>query len=126
LLASLATFCSVCSSVGAVPISLIYGFDLFQKVLNGAHNMDRHFLEAPLRRNIPMIMGLIGVWNTSFLKYKMRTTLPYAEALLRLPAHIQQLDMESNGKHVTRSGQEVGECWTRKAGRVGVKRQLGL
>eukprot|EP00520_Triparma_pacifica_P014799 CAMPEP_0118656492 /NCGR_PEP_ID=MMETSP0785-20121206/13517_1 /TAXON_ID=91992 /ORGANISM="Bolidomonas pacifica, Strain CCMP 1866" /LENGTH=680 /DNA_ID=CAMNT_0006549353 /DNA_START=81 /DNA_END=2120 /DNA_ORIENTATION=+ len=98
---------SVCSSVGAVPISLIYGFDLFQKVLNGAHNMDRHFISAPMRSNIPMIMGMIGVWNTSFLKYKMRTTLPYAEALLRLPAHIQQLDMESNGKHVTRSGQDV-------------------
>ena len=98
---------SVCSSVGAVPISLIYGFNLFSKVLAGAHSMDRHFQTAPTLKNIPVIMGLIGVWNTSFLKYKMRTTLPYAEALLRLPAHIQQLDMESNGKHVTRGGKDV-------------------
>ncbi len=98
---------SVTSAVGAVPISLVYSFNLFEKVLKGANSMDRHFLEAPLRNNIPMLMGLIGVWNMSFLKYKMRTTLPYAEALLKLPAHIQQLDMESNGKHVTRSGLNV-------------------
>ena len=92
----------MCSAVGGVPISLVYGFDLFEKVLEGARDMDKHFITAPLRRNIPMLMGLIGVWNTSFLKYRMRTTLPYAEALLKLPAHIQQLDMESNGKSVTR------------------------
>ncbi|GMI12590.1 hypothetical protein TrLO_g13002 [Triparma laevis f. longispina] len=98
---------SVCSAAGAVPISLVYGFDLFSKVLDGARSMDEHFIQKPLRSNIPMLMGLIGVWNMSFLKYNMRTTLPYAEALLKLPAHIQQLDMESNGKHVTRSGKEV-------------------
>jgi glucose-6-phosphate isomerase len=59
---------SVCSAVGAVPISLIYGFDLFSQVLRGANSMDRHFIEAPTLRNIPMLMGLIGVWNMSFLK----------------------------------------------------------
>jgi len=58
-------------------------------------------------KNIPVIMGLLGVWNHSFLGYKTRTTLPYAEALLRLPSHIQQLDMESNGKVMTKHGIEV-------------------
>ncbi len=60
-----------------------------------------------MEKNIPVIMGLLGVWNHSFLGYKTRTTLPYAEALLRLPSHIQQLDMESNGKVMTKHGVEV-------------------
>jgi glucose-6-phosphate isomerase len=98
---------SVCSAAGAVPISLLYGFDLFKKFLAGARSMDKHFTSAPLERNIPVLMGLLGVWNMSFLKYQSRTTLPYAEALLKLPAHIQQLDMESNGKFMTKQGLEV-------------------
>lgn len=64
-------------------------------------------MEAPFDKNIPVIMGLLGVWNMSFLGYNTRTALPYAEALLKLPAHIQQLDMESNGKCMTRYGVEV-------------------
>jgi glucose-6-phosphate isomerase len=60
-----------------------------------------------LEKNIPVIMGLLGVWNMSFLGYKTRTVLPYAEALLKLPAHIQQVDMESNGKVMTKHGVEV-------------------
>jgi glucose-6-phosphate isomerase len=98
---------SVCSAAGAVPISLLYGFDLFEKFLQGARSMDEHFTSAPFHRNIPILMGLIGVWNMSFMKYQSRTTLPYAEALLKLPAHIQQLDMESNGKCMTKQGLEV-------------------
>jgi glucose-6-phosphate isomerase len=98
---------SVCSAAGAVPISLLYGYDVFAKFLQGAHSMDEHFISAPFEKNIPVIMGLLGVWNMSFLKYKSRTTLPYAEALLKLPAHIQQLDMESNGKSMTKHGLEV-------------------
>lgn len=98
---------SVCSAAGAVPISLLYGFEIFEKFLKGANSMDKHFLSAPFDRNIPVLMGLLGVWNTSFLKYQSRTTLPYAEALLKLPAHIQQLDMESNGKYMTKQGLEV-------------------
>lgn len=98
---------SVCSAAGAVPISLLYGFDLFEKFLKGANSMDKHFSEAPLHKNIPALMGLLGVWNMSFMKYRSRTTLPYAEALLKLPAHIQQLDMESNGKFMTKHGLEV-------------------
>jgi len=98
---------SLCSSVGAVPISLMYGFDIFQKFLDGANSIDEHFVSAPFEKNIPVIMGFLGVWNMSFMNYCARTTLPYAEALLKLPAHIQQLDMESNGKHVTRDGLEI-------------------
>lgn len=98
---------SVCSAAGAVPISLLYGFDLFEKFLKGANSIDKHFVTASFDRNIPVLMGLLGVWNMSFMKYQSRTTLPYAEALLKLPAHIQQLDMESNGKSMTRQGLEV-------------------
>jgi glucose-6-phosphate isomerase len=98
---------SVCSAAGAVPISLLYGFDVFEKFLKGANSIDKHFVSAPFHRNIPVLMGLLGVWNMSFLKYTARTTLPYAEALLKLPAHIQQLDMESNGKLMTKHGLEV-------------------
>lgn len=98
---------SVCSAAGAVPISLLYGYDLFEKFLQGANSIDKHFVSAPLEKNIPVLMGLLGVWNMSFMGYKTRTTLPYAEALLKLPAHIQQLDMESNGKCMTKYGVEV-------------------
>jgi glucose-6-phosphate isomerase len=98
---------SVCSAAGAVPISLLYGFELFEKFLKGARSMDKHFVSAPFEENIPVLMGLLGVWNMSFMKYPTRTTLPYAEALLKLPAHIQQLDMESNGKCMTKQGLEV-------------------
>jgi len=72
--------------------------------LQGARSMDDHFRSAPMEKNIPLLMGLLGVWNMSFMGYKARTTLPYAEALLKLPAHIQQLDMESNGKSMTKFG----------------------
>jgi len=98
---------SICSAVGAVPVSLLYGYDLFEKFLQGARSVDEHFINAPLEKNIPVIMGLIGVWNMSFLGYTSRTILPYAEALLKLPAHIQQLNMESNGKKTTCSGLEI-------------------
>jgi len=98
---------SVCSAVGGIPIGLNYGFDLFEKFLQGAHSIDEHFINTPFKRNIPVIMGLLGVWNMSFLKYNARTILPYSEALLKLPAHIQQLDMESNGKKATISGEIV-------------------
>ena len=72
----------------------MYGFDLFEKFLEGARSMDQHFLNAPMKDNIPIIMGLLGVWNSSFMDYNSRALIPYAQALLRLPAHIQQLDME--------------------------------
>jgi len=98
---------SVCSAAGAVPISLLYGYDLFEKFLQGARSMDTHFFNAPFESNIPVILGLLGVWNMSFLGYNTRATLPYGQALLKLPAHIQQLDMESNGKYMTRQNIEI-------------------
>ena len=66
--------------------------------------MDLHFQKAPFKENLPVIMGMLGVWNSTFLKYPTRALLPYSQALLRFPAHIQQVDMESNGKTVTKDG----------------------
>ena len=91
---------SVCSAVGVVPLSLQYSFSVMEEFLKGAHDIDEHFFNAPLRQNIPVIMGLIGVWNSTFMKYETRCLLPYSQALKRFPAHIQQVDMESNGKRV--------------------------
>lgn len=98
---------SVCSSVGALPLSLVYSFEVVEKFLSGARSIDKHFASAPFERNLPVLMGLMGVWNMSFLGYKSRAMHPYTEALNKLPAHIQQVDMESNGKHVTRDGVEL-------------------
>lgn len=95
---------SVCSAVGVMPLSLQYGFPIVQQFLAGAHSMDEHFFNAPLRDNLPVLLGLLGVWNTTFLGYTARAILPYAQPLLRFPAHIQQVDMESNGKRVAIDG----------------------
>ncbi|XXQ32960.1 Glucose-6-phosphate isomerase [Plasmodiophora brassicae] len=95
---------SVTSAVGLLPLSLHYGFDIVQSFLDGARSVDQHFLKAPAQRNIPIILGLLGIWNSSFLKYPVRALLPYSEALCRFVAHIQQVDMESNGKRVTVDG----------------------
>jgi glucose-6-phosphate isomerase len=67
---------SVCSAVGVLPLSLQYGMDVVKQFLAGAHNMDSHFFEAPLRSNLPVILGLLGVWNSSFLGYSARAILP--------------------------------------------------
>lgn len=98
---------SVCSAVGICPLAIHYGFELMQEFLGGAHSVDQHLLTAPLAENLPVLMGLLGVWNSSFLGYGARALLPYSQALLRFPAHIQQVDMESNGKRVTTDGTVV-------------------
>lgn len=67
---------SVCSAVGALPLALHYGYPVVKDFLAGAHDMDTHFFEAPLRNNIPVLLGLIGVWNTNFLGYPARVILP--------------------------------------------------
>ena len=95
---------SVCSAVGVVPLSLQYGQDVVESFLSGAHEIDLHFANAPFEENIPVLMGLIGVWNSTFLGRGARAILPYSQALLRFPAHVQQVDMESNGKQVTLDG----------------------
>lgn len=95
---------SVCSAVGVMPLALQYGKPVVQAFLAGAQSMDEHFLSAPAEKNLPVLLGLLGVWNSSFLGYGVRALLPYAQGLLRFPAHIQQVDMESNGKRVTLDG----------------------
>lgn len=95
---------SVCSAVGMLPLALQYGFPIMREFLDGANNMDTHFFSAPRDKNLPMLLGIVGVWNASFMKYSSRAILPYAQALVRFAAHIQQLDMESNGKRVAQDG----------------------
>eukprot|EP00172_Hildenbrandia_rubra_P000058 Plantae.Rhodophyta-Hildenbrandia_rubra.ctg10257.p1 GENE.Plantae.Rhodophyta-Hildenbrandia_rubra.ctg10257~~Plantae.Rhodophyta-Hildenbrandia_rubra.ctg10257.p1 ORF type:complete len:550 (+),score=111.96 Plantae.Rhodophyta-Hildenbrandia_rubra.ctg10257:255-1904(+) len=95
---------SVSSAVGVVPLSLQYGYDVVEQFLAGARDIDKHFASASLKENMPIIMGLIGVWNSTFLGYGTRALLPYQQALLKLAPHIQQVDMESNGKRVKLDG----------------------
>lgn len=95
---------SVCSSVGVVPLALQYGREITEQFLTGAREMDEHFFTAPLPQNLPVILGLVSVWNHTFLGYTTRAILPYSQALLRFPAHIQQVSMESNGKRVSNDG----------------------
>jgi len=95
---------SVCSAVGVLPLSLQYGFGIVDDFLSGARAMDEHFCSAPPRDNLPMLLGLLSAWNTSCLGYEACAVLPYCQALTRFVAHIQQLDMESNGKSVCMDG----------------------
>ena len=85
---------SVSSAVGILPLSLHYGYDVMDQFLKGCNDIDCHFKNTELNKNIPVILGLFGVWNTTFLKYNTRALIPYCEALSRLPAHIQQLGMK--------------------------------
>ncbi|MBA3709605.1 MAG: glucose-6-phosphate isomerase [Planctomycetes bacterium] len=96
---------SVCSAVGILPLSLQYGFPRLAEFLAGAHAIDRHVTSAPPERNLPVILGLLGIWNASFLGHGTRALLPYCQALLKFAPHIQQVDMESNGKRVTIEGE---------------------
>ncbi len=98
---------SVCSAVGVLPLALQYGMKAVREFLAGARSIDRHLLETPLDRNLPVLMGLFGVWNASFLDRPTRALLPYCQALLKLAPHIQQVDMESNGKRVDLDGREL-------------------
>jgi glucose-6-phosphate isomerase len=97
---------SVWSAVGLSAMCAI-GPEAFQDFLAGAHDVDRHFAEAPLEKNVPVLMALIGVWNTNFLGAATHAVLPYSNALRLLPAYLQQLEMESNGKRVDREGRSV-------------------
>lgn len=97
---------SLWSAIG-LSIAISVGMDRFRELLAGAHAMDQHFLEAPLARNMPVILGLLGIWYHNFLGATAHAVLPYDQLLHRLPAYLQQLDMESNGKSVDRQGQAV-------------------
>ena len=97
---------SVWGAVG-LPVMLAIGPDNFAEFLTGAWEMDRHFVEAPLPENMPVLLGLIGIWHRNIMGYPSRAVLPYDQRLLRLPAYLQQLDMESNGKRVKLDGSPV-------------------
>ncbi|PVB61710.1 glucose-6-phosphate isomerase [Labrenzia sp. 011] len=99
---------SVWSAIG-LPVMIAIGPDAFSDFLEGAHALDTHFRQAPLEQNLPVLMALIGVWNRDILGLSARAVLPYDQRLSRLPAYLQQLDMESNGKRVKLDGSPVSE-----------------
>ncbi len=97
---------SLWSSIG-LPIAIAIGADRFRALLAGAEDMDTHFLSAPIDANLPMVLGLLGIWNANLLDIETHAVLPYDQYLRRLPAFLQQLDMESNGKGVRLDGTPV-------------------
>jgi glucose-6-phosphate isomerase len=97
---------SLWSAIG-LPIALAIGADNFRALLAGAHAMDRHFVQAPLGKNLPALLGLIDVWYRNFHGFTSRSVAPYHQGLRRLPAYLQQLEMESNGKRVDLDGEPV-------------------
>lgn len=97
---------SMWSSIG-LPIALSIGFDGFIELLEGAHEMDNHFIHAPFSENMPVLMALIGTWYINFIGAETQAIVPYDQALNQLPSFLQQLDMESNGKSVDIFGHPV-------------------
>jgi glucose-6-phosphate isomerase len=97
---------SLWSAIG-LPIAIALGAENFRALLAGAHAMDRHFAEAPLPRNLPALLGLLDVWYRNFHGFTSRSVAPYHQGLKRLPAYLQQLEMESNGKRVDLDGQPL-------------------
>ena len=100
---------SVWSAIG-LPVMLAIGPKHFFEFLAGARAMDEHFQTAPAEKNLPMLLGLLGVWHRNVCGYATRAIIPYDQRLNRLPAFLQQLDMESNGKQVTREGEPVSRA----------------
>jgi glucose-6-phosphate isomerase len=97
---------SLWSAIG-LPIACFIGFDKFKELLAGAHYIDKHFLNAPYEKNIPVIMALIGFWYNNFYGAQSHAVLPYSQYLHRFSAYLQQGDMESNGKTINREGDRV-------------------
>jgi glucose-6-phosphate isomerase len=97
---------SLWSAIG-LPIALSLGFDKFEELLKGAHATDQHFESTPFETNIPVILGLLGIWYINFFDAETQAILPYDQYMHRFAAYFQQGDMESNGKHVDRTGKEV-------------------
>ncbi len=99
---------SMWSAVG-LSIALVVGMDNFNFLLEGAREMDEHFRNVPFNNNLPVLMGMLGIWNHNFLNMDTLAVLPYDQRLHRLPAYLQQLEMESNGKRVMLDGTPL-EC----------------
>ncbi|MBN7818305.1 glucose-6-phosphate isomerase [Bowmanella yangjiangensis] len=97
---------SLWSAIG-LPIALGLGYDSYRELLDGAYAMDRHFVEAPVEQNLPMLMGLLGIWYANFFGAQSHVLLPYYHYLRGFPAYVQQLDMESNGKSVAGDAEQV-------------------
>jgi glucose-6-phosphate isomerase len=97
---------SLWSAIG-LSLAAAVGMDQFEQMLAGARAMDEHFSTAPLERNMPVTLGLLGIWYTNFFGARAHAVLPYDQYLARFPAYLQQLEMESNGKSVTRDGEPV-------------------
>jgi len=97
---------SLWSAIG-LPVAIAIGADNFRALLAGAHAMDRHFAEAPLAKNLPVLLGLLDVWYRNFHGFGSRSVAPYHQGLRRLPAYLQQLEMESNGKRVDLAGETL-------------------
>ena len=102
---------SLWSAIG-LSIALSVGFDNFEALLSGAHEMDKHFRTAPLEKNIPATLALVGLWNTNFLGAQTEAILPYDQYLHRFAAYFQQGNMESNGKYVDRNGDVIRDYQT--------------
>lgn len=97
---------SLWSAIG-LSIALAVGYDNFEELLQGAHEADEHFKSSPFEENIPVIMGLLGIWYNNFFEAESHAILPYDQYLHRFAAYFQQGDMESNGKYVDRNGQRI-------------------
>lgn len=97
---------SLWSAIG-LPIALYIGMDNFERLLDGGHEMDNHFRTQPLADNMPVIMGMLGIWYINFFGSQTHAIVPYDHSLARFPSHMQQLDMESNGKVTNREGQRI-------------------
>lgn len=97
---------SLWSSIG-LSISIFLGYENFKALQTGAYEMDQHFLHAPIEKNMPIQMALIGIWYNNFFKFNTQAILPYDQGLSLLPSYLQQADMESNGKFIDRDGQRV-------------------
>ena len=97
---------SIWSAIG-LPVALHIGMDNFERMLAGAHAMDRHFRETPFEKNMPVILGLLGIWYADFFNAASYAILPYDQYLQHFSAYLQQLEMESNGKRVDRDGHDV-------------------
>jgi glucose-6-phosphate isomerase len=95
---------SVWSAIG-LPVAMAVGMDRFEEFLGGAHTVDRHFRTTPFERNIPVLMAMLGVWYNNFFGAQTHAVLPYDQYLMRFPMYLQQSDMESNGKRVTKDGE---------------------
>ena len=113
---------SMDSAIG-LSTMLAIGPDNFRAMLDGFHQMDEHFRTAPLESNLPVILGLLTVWYTDFFDAQTMAVLPYEQYLKRFPAYLQQLTMESNGKHVTLEGEQgqlrhrphlLGRTWNQR------------